>query len=313
MILTVTLNPCVDKTYLIEDFAVHKLNRPSQALTVAGGKGLNVARVYTRLGGQALATGLLGGYNGHIVQTALAGEGIAHDFVEISKETRLCIKVVDPLRKTETEINELGPTVSATEMARFMAHLERLLTSHSFAMVAFCGSLPLGIEASWVKTILRRAQQAGAKTVLDSSGAALREGIAASPWLVKPNRTELEELWEHPISSVETARCAATALRENYGVEVFLCTLGAEGALWIAEKEAYHVHAPRVNVMSAVASGDSFLAGLLLAIEKGDSVENALRLAAGAGAANAEVLGAGFCEVDIVQKRAEQAQVSRLA
>jgi len=313
LILTVTLNPCVDKTYLIEDFAIHKLNRPSQALTVAGGKGLNVARVYTRLGGKALATGLLGGYNGHIVQTALAGEGIAHDFVEISKETRICIKVVDPLHKTETEINEIGPPVSESEMLRFMERFEWLLASHSFAVVAFCGSLPPGIEADLVKTILRNAQQAGAKTVLDSSGAALQEGVLAGPWLVKPNRVELEELWGHPISSVETARRAATELRKRYEVDVFLCTLGAEGALWMTEKEAYHVKAPQVNVMSAVASGDSFLAGLLLALEKGDSVENALRLAAGAGAANAEGLGAGFCNVATVQRCAEQAQVSRLA
>ncbi|HLH79321.1 MAG TPA: 1-phosphofructokinase family hexose kinase [Chthonomonas sp.] len=313
MILTVTLNPCVDKTYLVEDFAINKLNRPSQALTVAGGKGLNVARVYTRLGGQALATGLLGGHNGHIVQTALAGEGIAHDFVEISKATRLCIKVVDPLHKTETEINEVGSTVSEPEMVRFMEHFERLLASRPFTMVAFCGSLPPGIEVGWVKTILRRAQQAGAKTVLDSSGAALHEGVSAGPWLVKPNRVELEELWGHSISSVETARCAASALRKRYEVEVFLCTLGADGALWITEKEAYQVKAPPVNVMSAVASGDSFLAGLLLALEKGDSVENALRLAAGAGAANAEVLGAGFCDAATVQRHAQQAQVLRLA
>lgn len=311
MILTVTPNPCVDKTYRIDGFSLNRLNRPNEVLTVAGGKGLNVARVFEHLGGRAFVTGFLGGPQGQIVFKALEGERIAHDFVQIKGETRLCIKVVDPSQHTETEINELGPVVEKPEGSRLLQSVERLLKGQRFSYGVFCGSLPLGLDPTFMAELIEIAKKQGVRTVLDSNGPGLKEGIKAVPWMVKPNRIELGELCARPINTLADAYEAAQKVMTKWPIEVLVCTLGNEGAIWVTLEDAWHVRAPKVEVLSAVASGDSFLAGLLFKLERNSDVKEALKWAAGAGAANAEVLGAGFCSYEAIANRAQEAYCTR--
>ena len=144
MILTITPNAALDKTYRIEGFRLDVVNRPDQSFTVAGGKGINTARVYQTLGGTAVATGFLGGSNGDVIRQALAKERIRSEFVRVDGESRLCIAVIDPTTGSQTEINESGPSVSSKNVYDLLATVRALLTAQRFEYVVLCGSLPPG-------------------------------------------------------------------------------------------------------------------------------------------------------------------------
>jgi len=297
VILTVTPNAAVDKTFRIEGFSLNRVHRPSLTHTVAGGKGINVARVYQTLGGQAVCTGFLGGAQGSIVARALAAENLPNHFVPCQGETRLCIAVIDPTTGTQTEINELGPEITMRAVSELLRRVQSLLSQQDFDFVVLCGSLPPGAPDNLYAELIRLANERGVRTVLDSSGAALREGVAAKPWMVKPNRVELESLIGEPPGDLSACRTHAEALRKQ-GIEVVAVTLGEQGALLVTEQGCVKATPPSVEFASAVASGDSFLAAFLWAWTHGPSpadAEYALSLACAAGAANAAVIGAGFC------------------
>lgn len=311
MILTVTPNAAVDKTYRVENFRLDRVNRPSAAHTVAGGKGINVARVYQTLGGKAIATGFLGGINGRIVARALTAENIAQDFVSVREETRLCIAVIDPVTGAQTEINEAGPTISPRQARELSRRVERLLSQHRFDFVVLSGSLPPGTPPTLYADLIALAKRHTLLTVLDTSGEALRVGLQAQPWLVKPNRVELESVFDRPISTREETLTAARQLCEQ-GVSLIAATRGAEGALLVTESGAWEAIPPPITFASAVASGDSFVAAFLWEWRHGGcpgDPASALRLATGAGAANAAVIGAGFCSRESIMALAEKASV----
>ncbi len=314
MILTVTPNAAVDKTYRIEGFRLDVVNRPSQTHTVAGGKGINVARVYRTLGGEAVATGFLGGNQGRIVAQAMADEGMPADFVTVEGETRLCIAAIDPSTGTQTEINESGPEVSPTEILKLFDRVKRLLSQERFSFVVLSGSLPPGTPASLYAELTALARQGEVPVVLDTSGAPLREGLAAKPWMVKPNRTELEAILGRPLRDRAEAWAAAQELHHS-GIAVVALTLGAEGAMLVTEMGSWLAIPPAIEFASAVASGDSFLAAFLWQWTQNRPAADpvtALRLATGAGAANAAVIGAGFCTREAIVALAERTELNAL-
>lgn len=314
MILTVTPNAAVDKTYRIEGFRLDRVNRPSLTYTVAGGKGINVARVYQTLGGKALATGFLAGVQGRIVARAMAAEQITDAFVRVSGESRLCIAVIDPTTGTQTEVNESGPETSPRAVRALLRQVARLLSQQRFEFVVLSGSLPPGVPETLYADLIALAQEAGVRTVLDTSGPALQAGIAARPWMIKPNRAELESYAGRPIGDQAALLAAADALC-NRGIAVVAITLGAEGALLVTAEQTWQATPPPIPFASAVASGDSFVAAFLWAWTEGERPEDpeaALRLATGAGAANAEVIGAGFCTREAIRTRAGEARLRRL-
>ena len=317
VILTVTPNACVDKTYRVEDFTLDRVHRPSLAFTNAGGKGINVARVYRTLAAGTSsegvrATGFLGGNNGEVVVLGLVAEEISDHFVRIQGETRVCIAVVDPKNGTQTEINERGPELRAEELAELPRTFSRLLSQDQIDFVVLSGSLPPNAPATLYADLIELARKADVRVVLDASGAALKAGVAACPWLVKPNRYELESLFEKPMDSLEAVLNAARSLISG-GVSFVAATLGAEGALLVSATEAWQAVPPPIEFASAVASGDSFLAGLLWSLrEKPNDWVSALQLATGAGAANAAEIGAGFCSREAIYNYAAHATVTRL-
>ena len=313
MILTVTPNATVDKTYRVDDFALNRVNRPQETMTVAGGKGINVARVYQTLGGGALATGFLGGTQGEIVARELAREGIAGDFVTISGETRVCIAVVDPKSGTQTEVNERGPKATAAEVDALRERFSHLLSHHRFDCVVLSGSLPPDAPDSLYAELIELARGQNVSAVLDASGEALRQGIAARPWLVKPNQFELEALFHRPMETAADATGAARELRAR-GVENVIVSRGEKGAVLIGASGTWQSRPPQIEFASAVASGDSFVAAFLWAWRHGanpQDPESALRLATGAGAANAMVIGAGFCSRESIFAQAARSVVTR--
>lgn len=314
MILTVTPNAAVDKTYRVENFELDRVNRPSEEFTVAGGKGVNVARVYRTLGGEAVATGFLGGIQGKLLAKALANEGMPDAFVRVRGETRLCIAVIDPKHGTQTEVNERGPEVTARACKALRNRLQTLLSQHSVACVVLSGSLPPGAPDKLYAELTELARRNDTRVLLDASGAALREGLKARPWMVKPNRFELESLTGKPVQELADVRKAADSLIES-GIGIVAATLGSEGALLVTADGAWRSLPPKIEFASAVASGDSFVAAFLWEWLHGEcpgSVVNALRLATGAGAANAAVIGAGFCTRDSIVELAQHSVLTEM-
>lgn len=306
-LLTVTLNAAVDKTYLVPGFALNHVHRPQETRVTAGGKGVNVARVYQTLGGQATATGFIAGANGTFIEGRLAAENIGNAFVRVPGESRVCIAVMDPVAQTQTEINESGPAVNAADCDALMARLRELLPGA--CAVVLSGSVPPGAPTSLYRDIVMLAQEEySVRAVLDASGDMLAEGIQARPFLVKPNLHELSALG---ISS-ETASQAAVEVRKRYGVSLSLVTAGARGAALASNMGIWEATPPTITVQSAVGSGDSLAAGFMWALEQGKTPAEALQIGVAAGAANATSYGAGYLDRAQVMALAAQTAVRQV-
>lgn len=291
-VLTVTLNAAVDKTYRVEGFCLDRVFRVESGRIVAGGKGINVARVLHTLGVPVVATGFLGGHNGAFILDSLKHEGIRGDFVWTQGESRVCLAVIDPIGGTQTELNEIGPHIHPSEVADLECKLADLLPR--FAFVTLCGSAPPGVPADFYARVIRLAHAHGTQVVLDSSGELLKQGVASVPWMVKPNRVELSHVFGREPRDEHEAVEMAHRLREK-GIAVVVTTLGKQGALLVSEEGAWLARPPEVEFVSAVGSGDSMLAAMLYAVTIGMAPPDVLRWGVAAGAANAAVFGAGFC------------------
>ncbi len=306
MLLTVTLNANVDSTYRVDGLEVGRVNRPSEAHVGAGGKGINVARVYRTLGGDPLAIGLLGGHSGAFIARSLAAEGIRGRFVRVGGESRTCIALIDSISGEQTEINASGPLVVERDLTRLTALLKR--HSAGCRVIALCGSLPPGVDAGYYGELIGIARKLGVRVALDASGEALRQGSAARPWMIKPNIHELGQLTgEETQSEAEVVESARRLL--GNGTEVVAVTCGEAECVLVTREGTWVARPPYVTVVSTVGSGDSFLAGLLFGWLRGRTPGESLQLAMGAGAANAARYGAGFCAEDEISSLAAQTVV----
>lgn len=306
MILTVTLNTAVDKTYTVENFSIDRVHRPSSWRVVPGGKGINVARVYTELGGEALATGYAGGHNGDYILEGMKAEGLKHDFVKTAGESRVCIAILDPVNKTQTELNEIGPETRTGEVERLKLKYESLIRGMEYAV--FSGSIPPGVPDSIYRELIEIANHYGVPSVLDASGEPLIQGLTAMPFMAKPNVHELSAVMGKQLATVEEAAEAATELNAR-GIEIVAVTLGRDGALAASKDGVWRARPPEIPFISAVGSGDAFAAAFIHVIVSGGPIPEALRLGTGAGAANAMTFGAGFCKREDIMRLAGETEV----
>jgi 1-phosphofructokinase family hexose kinase len=182
MIVTVTLNAAIDRTLTVPNFQLGQRHRASAGLTLAGGKGINVARALKHLGVPVVATGLAGGRTGTRIVEELTGEAILNDFVRIGDESRTSTAVVDPTGSTYTEINEWGPLVEADELTMLLEKLHYLSRGADFVVLS--GSLPRGVDGGFYAELIRELNRRQVLTVLDSEGEPLRLGLEAEPFLV---------------------------------------------------------------------------------------------------------------------------------
>ncbi|QGP92535.1 Tagatose-6-phosphate kinase [Neomoorella glycerini] len=306
MITTVTVNTAIDKTYIVENFGINGVFRVQRVMAQAGGKGLNVARVVKALGEEVVATGFLGGHNGRFFADNLVAERIKGDFVPIAGETRICLNILDPAGKTQTELLEPGPEVSVEEGEKLREKV-RVLARHS-RVVTMSGSLAQGLPSDYYAQLIEMAHQEGTKVILDTSGTALLEGLKARPFMVKPNLQEAEALTGKPLND-ETARWDFLCRLLNAGVEIAVLSLGEEGALFATGNNFFRVTPPEVQVINTVGCGDAFVAGFAVALARGEDVPDAARLATAAAAANAASLGTGQCNVEVVEKLIAQVEL----
>lgn len=310
MILTVTLNAAIDKTHLLPGFRTACVNRPQEVVALAGGKGINVARVLRTLGEPVMATGVVAGHTGRRIEACLAAEGIPSTFHRLAQgESRVCLAVIDPAGGAPTEINEPGAAIDADDFAAFRMHYSLLLPNCRW--VALSGSLPPGLEPDAYAALIRLARAAGKPVSLDTSGAALGALLAEAPDVIKPNQTEAEEVLGVSLVADNLADAVSRLLAR--GARTVALSLGANGAVFADRDEAWLVPSPPVRVLSPIGSGDAFLAAFLSARLQGRSLAEAGRRAVAAGAANAAVLGAAACSAAEIEALLPRVQPRPLA
>lgn len=313
MIITVTLNAALDRSLTVPSFNVGHRHRSSEVLTLAGGKGINVARALKRLGWPVVATGLAGGRTGTRIVEELTAEAILNDFVRIRDESRTSTLVVDPTANTHTEINEWGPKVTETELDTLMDKLRYL--SQGAELVVFAGSLPRGVEESFYADAARDLGRRGVRVVLDTDGEPMRLGLEAEPWLVSPNQHEAEQLVGQELAGEDDFLMALDQISEMGARNVQITLETGCFALLREERQVRKLRAiaPQLEPVSVVGAGDALLAQWLVSTLDGTLSEDALRLAVAAGSASVLEVGAGVFDPTAAKRLAGSVEVEDLA
>lgn len=295
MIVTVTANPILDRTLRLKRLVLDDLNRADLVRREFAGKGVNVSRALAALGIPSRVVGFVGGATGHAYQQALIEEGFAVDFVEIAGETRQSVLIHDDATRQSTKINEHGPTLHPAEADALVS--KAAATAQPGDIWVLAGSLPPGAPDDLYARLIETIQAKGARAMLDSSKAALKQGITGRPFAVKPNSEEAADYFDQPLVTTEDHLDAVRRLIDDDGIELAVVTRGGDG-LVLASSEADQVviaTPPPVTVVSTIAAGDCTLAGLLWGLVDGcDTVELARRaVACGTAAVMQEGSGVG--------------------
>lgn len=287
MLLTVTMNPSVDISYRLDQLIINDINRTNEVSKTAGGKGLNVARVAKQTGLDVSATGIIGGYLGGYIKEQLDAADIQQDFYEIDQESRNCIAVIHEGK--QTEILESGPTISSKEEEDFLKHFESLVKSGKYTLITMSGSLPIGMEPSVYKKMIRFANEADIPIVLDASGANLLDIIeddSLQLTAIKPNIDELSAIeetdFEKDINSIKEVLNGP----RYANCEWIVLSMGGAGSLVKHQNDYYRVNVPKIEVVSPVGSGDSTVAGFALGLLSEHSDEDVMRSAMTTGVLN---------------------------
>lgn len=291
-ILAVAANPSVDRLYEVERLTPGEIHRPVLVAPRAGGKGLNVARAAVALGVRVTAVGIVGGRSGDWIVEALAAAGVDAAMARTAAESRTCLSILDRGSGELTELYERGEPVEARAWAELEAIVARELERGGVAAVTLSGSLPLGVGPDGYARIARIASAAGVPVLADVAGAPLEPLLREEPALLKVNATEAGAAAGIAVTDAGTALEAAWRLRRAGAGEVVV-TLGRAGAAVLAREGETVLPPPTTFGRYPVGSGDAFLAGLAVGRAGGLPLDEAARLGAAAGAANAAIPGAG--------------------
>jgi 1-phosphofructokinase family hexose kinase len=313
MIVTVTMNAALDRTLTVPNFQRGQRHRASEKLTLAGGKGITVARALKNLGVPVVATGLAGGRNGRRILEELAEEAILSDFVRIEDESRTSTAVSDPTSGTFTEVMEWGPLVQESELEVLLEKLDYL--ARGAELVVFAGTLPRGVADDFYAEAIRTLARRGVLTVLDAEGEPLRAGLEAEPFLVSPNRTEAEAVVGQEFSEDGDFLDALERL-EDMGARNALITFeqGCFASVRVerGQPKRFRAVTPTVEAVSGVGSGAVLLAGFIAAWLENAPPEDALRRAVATGAASTLSVGAGRFDPDDLRRLLPDVHVEEL-
>ena len=282
MISALSLNPSIDRTLVVEDFTVGGLNRVKSQKDVAAGKGVNVALAAAVLGEDAECIGFMYREGGSAFEQRLHENGVRSDFVWCEGAVRVNVKVFDAKKGEITELNQSGSAVNAGLLEKMNALVRDHAAQADYMILS--GSMPPACPADYYKTLAEIADREGCRIMLDADGDRLKEGIKAKPFLIKPNRYELELLTGRTLDTTEKLLSAASDCIAR-GVSVVAVSMGGEGALVTDGKHAWRTPGLRVDVKSTVAAGDSMLAGIAAGLSRGMPLQDAFRLGVAAATA----------------------------
>jgi len=298
-VLTVTLNPSVDKTVVVREFRTGREHRSSAPHDCAGGKGINVSRALRSLGIPSVATGVAGGPVGEFIRKGLSREGVRHNFSKIGGNNRVNVMITDPASGKVTRVIEPGPAVTQKELKQFDRKYYGLLKRASWAV--FSGRLAPGMPEDYYAKLIREAEKCGVRCALDASGEALRAAVRQKPFLVKLNLAEAEEY-------------AGRRLQEFDGIVDFLkgwfrkgirlsaVTLGPRGAAAFDGVQVFWIKPPVSRREETVGCGDAFLAGWIASLQRGKSFADGLRMAVACATANVLTDASGDVRPAVVRR-----------
>lgn len=305
VIITVTMNPAIDKTVDLAHFEHGSLNRLSNVLMDAGGKGINVSKTIQALGGESIATGFIGGSGGIVIENVLKEQGIVSDFVHIKGDTRTNLKIVEQ-NGFVTELNEPGPMILQEEMDELIGKLMEYAKEGTLFVLA--GSIPNGVNTSIYKTLTEKIQEKGGKVFLDADGKLFVKSLDAKPNILKPNRVELEEYFSMDYrASEEELQSMGYKFIED-GIGMVAISLGQMGAMFLTKEKKLRCPGLRVDAHSTVGAGDAMVAALSYGIDLELPLEECIRLgmATSAGAVTTQGTKPPSRElVDELMKRVE--------
>ncbi len=309
MIVTVTVNPAVDQTVWVDRLTLGVVNRPNEVHLDPAGKGINASRMARRLGWPSVAFGFLAGEIGLLVERALDAEGVQHHFVRIAGQTRVNVTINDRSSGRATSLFEPGPLVDAEALARFDEAFGFWLPTCRVLVLA--GSLLPGMPDDWYAGLVRRAREIGVRVIVDTDGEPARAAARAQPYLVKPNVAEAERMLGRPLTDTRAVLDGARQLVRG-GTEVVVISMGGAGAVCVTRDRSWLVHPPSIERLSTVGSGDSLVAGIAVALARGDDLEVGLRLGTAAGAATATTPGTALGTPDEVARLLPQVRIDPL-
>lgn len=309
MITTLTLNPCIDRTITIEKFLFGGTNKVLDVRKDVSGKGINVSIVLKHLGLDTLCLGFNYSKDSKAIEEELNDQNIKFDFVKVKGEVRVNVKIFDKSVKVMSEFNESGHQVSKEAVDELLDVVYGYFDDTSILVLD--GSVPAGVPVDIYKTIIEMANRRGIKTILDAANDLLLEGIKAKPYMIKPNIDELSAISKREIKTREDIISVSREIISK-GVSYVCVSMGKDGAMLIGLDNVYVSPAMKVDIKGIQGAGDSLVAGICMAIDKGIGEEKLL--AYGVAAASGSLLHEGtlLCEKEDFDKLLPEVVVNRL-
>ena len=308
MIVTVTLNPAIDRTITIPEFKVNEVNRVASAREDIGGKGVNVSKIVSLLGGKTTAIGFAGGKGLERMKLFLAQQEIMADFVDTSNEVRTNIKIVDPIKNTNTDINDTGIAIADCYIMQLKQKLKKYVKHTKYIVLS--GSIPPGIDKNIYQTLIN--SMPSVPFAIDAQGELLRQGIKASPFLIKPNIDELIDTFGIKISNEEEMIAVTKNLIKKHSVKMALVSMGDNGSLLISEDFVYKAIPIKVDVKSTVAAGDFMLGAFVYWYSQTASAEESLRYAAACGTLAVTTEGTALFSIEDIKPMLEKVCIEKI-
>ena len=287
MIHTLTLNPSLDYIAECPHFTLSKTNRTTKETILPGGKGINVSLVLNNLGHRSITHGFVSGFTGDALISLLQQTDLAYDMIRVDQGfTRINVKLKS---EEETELNGMGPVISKTDLQQLMSSLSQLSNGD---ILVLSGSIPQGVSKNIYSLIMQEVRDRNVLCIVDTSGSSLTDCLPWHPFLIKPNRDELQQLSNTPLNTREDIISAAMHLHEN-GAQNVIVSLGGQGAIMVCmDGSIYQTDAPSGIPVNSVGAGDSLVAGFLAAYLETQDVVHAFHYGVACGSASA--FSAGF-------------------
>lgn len=309
MIITVTFNPAIDKTAEIDVLHAGGLNRLKNVRMDVGGKGVNVSKTIHELGGSTLCSGFLAGNSGEFIEKTLQEMKIQTNFVWVEGTTRTNLKVLD--NKMElTELNEAGPHINQANIDELMNVILPLCTSDT--IVVLSGNVSPGVPTTIYKDMIERIKKVNGRVVLDVDGDLFREGIKASPTIIKPNKYELALYFGLDETCDNTIIIKKAKSLLNKDTNLVVVSMGKEGSIFISEKGVYQANALNIEAHSSVGAGDAMVAGITYAMHEQLSFEDLIRLAVACSAGAVMSKGTNPASKAVVDTLKKQVEITKV-
>lgn len=308
-VLTVTLNPCIDKTSVIDTFSYGGLNRVISSRIDVGGKGINVSRALSNFGVPSVSSGISGEGRYDFMLNSLENEGVKCSFTLTKGEIRTNLKLYDQNSKITTEISEKGLNVSENVLSDFVESFEELLIDKEYLVLA--GSTAPGISEEIYAELISFAKKKGVKVFLDADGNRLKNGLKEIPFAVKPNRFELEQYVGRKLENTDEIVSAMKELL-NSGIELVIVSLGADGAVFMNKTGVYKTTPFEIDCKSTVGAGDTMVAATVFSCINGFDLKKTAMFATAAGTLTSALEGTQMCKLQDVENRYGDVQIEEL-